>query len=96
MFAGFVVGVAVQLVLTLLGLAIGASSTNLHDSQPAERIPLGTETWTGLSLLISAFMGGLVTSRLSYAPLRSDGMVDNGRGEADQLFLKRYLFYPRS
>ncbi|MCC2643227.1 MAG: conserved rane protein of unknown function [Nitrospira sp.] len=73
-FAGFVVGVSVQMVLTLLGLAIGAWSINLHESQPTQGIPLGTGIWTGLSMLISAFTGGYVTSRLSGASLRSDGM----------------------
>lgn len=72
--AGFVVGVTVQMVLTLLGLAIGAWTIDLHESQPAQGIPLGTGIWTGLSMLISAFAGGFVTSRLSGAPLRSDGM----------------------
>lgn len=40
--AGFVVGVSVQMVLTLLGLAIGAWSVNLNEAQPAQGIPLGT------------------------------------------------------
>ena len=73
-FAGFVVGVSVQMVLTLLGLAFGAWSINLHESQPAQGIPLGSGIWTGISMLISAFIGGYVTSRLSGAPLRSDGI----------------------
>ena len=73
-FAGFVVGVAVQMVLTLLGIAIGAWSINLHDTQTAQGIPLGTGIWTGISMLMSAFIGGYVTSRLSGAPLRSDGL----------------------
>lgn len=73
-FGGFVVGISVQLVLTFLGLAIGAWSINLHESQPAQGVPLGTGIWTGLSMLISAFTGGYVTSRISGAPLRSDGM----------------------
>ncbi len=73
-FAGFVVGVAVQMVLTLLGIAIGAWSINLHETQAAQGIPLGTGIWTGISMLISAFIGGYVTSRLSGAPLRSDGL----------------------
>ena len=68
------VGVSVQMVLTLLGLAFGAWSINLHESQPAQGIPLGSGIWTGISMLISAFIGGYVTSRLSGAPLRSDGM----------------------
>lgn len=62
------------MVLTLLGLAIGAWSVNVHEAQPAQGIPLGTGVWTGLSMLVSAFTGGFVTSRLSGAPLRSDGM----------------------
>lgn len=73
-FAGFVVGVAVQMVLTLLGLAIGAWSIDLHESHTAQGIPLGTGIWTGISMLTSAFIGGYVTSRLSGAPLRSNGI----------------------
>jgi hypothetical protein len=73
-FAGFVVGISVQMVLTLLGLAIGAWSVDLRDSHPAQGIPIGTGIWTGISMLISAFIGGYVTSRLSGAPLRSDGI----------------------
>ncbi len=73
-FAGFVVGLSVQMMLTLLGLAIGAWSIDLRESQPTQGIPLGTGIWTGISMLISAFIGGYVTSRLSGAPLRSDGI----------------------
>lgn len=73
-FAGLVVGIAVQMVLTLLGLAIGAWSIDLRESQPTQGIPLGTGIWTGISMLISAFIGGYVTARLSGAYLRSDGL----------------------
>ena len=73
-FAGLVVGIAVQMVFTLLGLAIGAWSIDLRDVQPAEGIPLGTGIWTGISMLVSAFIGGYVTSRLSGAYLRMDGL----------------------
>lgn len=73
-FAGFVVGIAVQMVLTLLGLAVGAWTIDVHESQTAEGIPLGTGIWTGLSMLVSAFIGGYVTSRLSGVSIRSDGV----------------------
>jgi hypothetical protein len=73
-WAGLVVGMSAQLVLTLLGLAIGASSIDLKDAQPTEGIPLGAGLWTGLSLLLSAFIGGYVTARLSGNSVRSDGM----------------------
>jgi hypothetical protein len=73
-FAGLTVGIAVQMVLTLLGLAIGAWSVDLRDAQPAQGIPLGTGLWAGISMLISAFIGGYVTARLSGAYLRMDGL----------------------
>ena len=73
-WAGLVVGMSSQLVFTLLGLAIGAWSIDLKDAQPGGGIPLGAGLWTGLSLLTSAFIGGYVTSRLSGAYVRSDGM----------------------
>ncbi|HJU04682.1 MAG TPA: hypothetical protein VJ692_05970 [Nitrospiraceae bacterium] len=73
-FAGLVVGISVQMILTLLGLAIGAWSIDLRETNPAQGIPIGTGIWTGISMLISAFVGGYVTARLSGSPLRSDGM----------------------
>ena len=74
-FAGLAVGIAAQIVLTLLGLAVGACA-DLREAHPAQGIPLSTGIWTGVSILISAFIGGYVTSRLSGAYLRSDGMYD--------------------
>jgi hypothetical protein len=73
-WAGLVVGMSTQLLLTLLGLAIGAWSIDLKDAQPAGGIPLGAGLWTGLSLLLSAFIGAYVTARLSGSSARSDGM----------------------
>jgi len=64
-FAGLAVGIAVQMAFTLLGLAIGAWSIDLRDAQPAAGIPLGTGLWGGISMLISAFIGGYAASRLS-------------------------------
>lgn len=72
--AGMVVGLASQMVFTLLGLAIGAWSIDLHESEPARGVSVGTGIWTGLSMLLSAFIGGYVTSRLSGASLRADGL----------------------
>ena len=67
-------GISVQMVLTVLGLAVGAWAIHVHESNPAQGVPLGAGIWTGLSMLVSAFVGGFVTSRLSGTPLRSDGM----------------------
>ncbi|HET9961643.1 MAG TPA: hypothetical protein VFQ34_04875 [Nitrospiraceae bacterium] len=73
-FAGLAVGIATQMALALLGLAIGAWSIDLRDAQPAEGIPLGTGLWAGLSMLLSAFIGGYVASSLSGTSIRRDGL----------------------
>ena len=73
-FAGWAVAMAAQLTLTLLGLAIGAWSIDLEDVEPVGGVPLGTGVWTGFSILVSAFIGGYVTARLSGSVLRHDGV----------------------
>lgn len=72
-FAGWVVGLATQMMLTLLGLAIGAWSIDLRESEGMNGIPLGTGIWTGVSVLVSAFVGGYVAARLAGAYDRMDG-----------------------
>lgn len=72
--AGWAVGLATQLVLTLLGLGIGAWSVDLKEAEPVGGVPMGTGIWTGLSMLIAAFVGGFFTARMSGSPLRSDGL----------------------
>jgi len=72
-FAGWAVGLAVQMVLTLLGLGFGAWAIDLRESNPAEGVPVGAAVWTGLSILIAAFTGGYITSRLAGSTVRSDG-----------------------
>lgn len=73
-FAGWAVGLAVQMVLTLLGLGFGAWAIDLRESDPGAGIPVGAAIWTGMSMLIAAFTGGYLTSRLSGTSIRSDGM----------------------
>jgi hypothetical protein len=73
-FAGWAVGLAVQMTLTLLGLAIGAWAIDVNDAEPTRGIPIGSAVWTGVSLLAAAFAGGYLTARLSGATRQSDGM----------------------
>jgi hypothetical protein len=72
-FAGWAVGLALQMVLMLLGMGFGAWAIDLRESNPAEGLPTGAAIWTGVSMLIAAFAGGYVTSRLSGVFSRSDG-----------------------
>jgi len=73
-FAGWAVGLAVQMVLMLLGLGFGAWAIDFRESNPAEGLPTGAAVWTGVSMLIAAFTGGYLTSRLSGISSRSDGL----------------------
>lgn len=73
-FAGLAVGLAVQMLLTLMGLGFGAWAVDFQESDPAAGFPIGAGIWTGASMLISAFIGGYVTARLAGSYLRSDGM----------------------
>lgn len=73
-FAGLAVGIAAQMAFTLLGLAIGAWSIDLRDARPGAGIPLGTGLWSGISMLVSAFIGGYVASRLSGSSARMGGL----------------------
>jgi hypothetical protein len=72
--SGFVVGMSVQLVLTLLGFAIGAWSIDLREADPAQGIPIGTGIWAAISMLTAAFTGGYVTAYLAGSSLRADGL----------------------
>ena len=73
-FAGWVVGLALQMVLMLLGLGFGAWAIDFRENNPAEGLPTGAAIWTGVSMLIAAFTGGYVTSRLSGISTRRDGL----------------------
>ena len=73
-FGGWAVGLALQTVLTLAGLGFGAWAIDLHDANPAEGIPIGAAVWTGLSMLVSAFVGGYLTARLAGSVERRDGV----------------------
>jgi hypothetical protein len=73
-FAGWVVGLALQMVLMLLGLGFGAWAVDFRENNPAEGLPIGAAIWTGLSMLIAAYTGGYVTSRLSGIYNRSAGL----------------------
>jgi hypothetical protein len=72
-FSGLVVGFAIQLALTLLGMAIGAWSLDLRESNRG--VPIGTGIWTAISMLIAAFTGGYVTAYMSGSWTRRDGML---------------------
>ncbi len=72
--AGVVVGLATYMLLTLLGIAAGLSAVDPQSADPAGSVPVATGIWTGISLLISAFVGGYVAARMSGLARMGDGL----------------------
>ncbi|MES2538223.1 MAG: hypothetical protein V4632_20375 [Pseudomonadota bacterium] len=70
--AGVAVGVSVQLVLTLLGIATGLSAT---DVASGESVGAGPLIWAGFSMLIAALVGGYVAARMSGLRRKADGIL---------------------
>jgi len=70
--AGVVVGISVQMMLTLLGIATGLTAT---DVTQGETLGMGPLLWAGLSMLISAFVGGYVAARMSGLKRKADGVL---------------------
>lgn len=70
--AGVAVGVSVQLVLTLLGIATGLSTTELTRG---ETLGTGPLVWAGFSMLVAAFVGGYVAARMSGLKRKADGVL---------------------
>jgi len=70
--AGVFVGVSVQLVMTLLGIATGLASANLA---AGEAMGIGPLLWAGLSMLVAAFVGGYVAARMSGLKRKADGVL---------------------
>ena len=72
-FAGVVVGIAVQAMLGLLGFAGGLSS--MSGVYSGESASFGPMLWAMVSLLVSAFAGGFFAARFSGSRRRTDGAL---------------------
>lgn len=70
--AGVAVGISVQLVLTLLGIASGLTMTSV---QTGEAPGTGALIWAGASMLVSAVVGAYVAGRMSGLKRKTDGIL---------------------
>lgn len=72
-FAGVVVSLAVQLILNLLGVGVGASTIDplMGDNPSAKTFSIGAGLWWTVSGVIAAFAGGHVAGRLAGKPRES-------------------------
>ncbi len=71
--AGVAVGISVQLVLSMLGLAAGLSSIDVTQSMSIN--PIASMVWGTISLLIAALVGSYVAARLSGLKRKVDGIL---------------------
>lgn len=74
-FAGVVMVIAVQLLLSMLGLGVGLGTVSPAggDTPSATTLGLGAGLWWGISYLIALFVGGYVAARLAGRLLGWDG-----------------------
>ena len=74
--AGAVIAMAIQLLLSSLGLAIGVEAVDpFLDQKPLESVGTVTGIWLGVSALISLLAGGYVAGRFSKSVSRFGGAV---------------------
>lgn len=74
-FAGLVTAVVVQVILSLLGLAIGFGALNFQAAQPFQGVSIGAAIWAIVTVLLSLFAGGLVAGHLAGVLSRFDGAL---------------------
>jgi hypothetical protein len=76
-FAGAIMAMVVQLVLSLIGAGVGLSAADpMHyDTPDASSYGMGAAVWWAVSSVLSLFAGGWVAGHLAGAPGRTDAML---------------------
>lgn len=76
-FAGTLVAISIQLLLTLLGISIGAWAIDpVAGAQGMRGIGMGAGIWALLSFLIALFIGGWVAGRMAGVGSKLDGLLE--------------------
>src|SRR5215467_8333377 len=74
--AGVTTAIAVQLLLNLFGIGVGAATINPHQGQqPGQGLAVGAVIWFVFSSVISLFVGGWIAGRLAGTPNKKDGAL---------------------
>ena len=76
-FAGVVVGLVVQVLLTMLGLGIGVATLDpmTGDSPTASTFSIASGIWYVISGIIAAFAGGYIAARMSGKTVATTGAL---------------------
>jgi hypothetical protein len=74
--AGLVVALVCQILLTMLGVSIGAATINpTQESNPAEGLGVGAGIWWFVTGLVSLFVGAYVAGRVSGVARKKTGAL---------------------
>lgn len=74
-FAGFVVATVLQMVLSILGAAVGLAAFDPGQGDSARGLGIGVLIWFALTAIISMFIGGMTTGHLAGVLTRGDGRL---------------------
>jgi hypothetical protein len=74
--AGLVIAIVTQIVLSVLGLAVGLTVWDPGD--PVRGLGIGAGIWAAVAALIALFAGGVVTGRLAGVLTPGDGALHGG------------------
>jgi hypothetical protein len=75
-WAGVLVALGTLLLLSTLGLAVGIAANTGPGTAAPGTVGTAAAIWSGLSLLISLFLGGMASTRLGRISDRSTGMFE--------------------
>ncbi len=75
-FAGLVIALVTQMLLTVLGLAVGLTAVNPREGAPGAGLGWGAAIWGVVSLLCSLFVGGYVAGHFSGVWRKADGAMN--------------------
>jgi len=92
-FAGVMIVLAVQLLLSMLGLGIGLSTVNPSEggTPNVDSLGIGAAVWWVISYLLALLAGGYVAARLAPSRLTFDGALHGILTWAFALLLTFYL-----
>lgn len=75
-FAGTISGLAIYLVLGLMGLAAGIGAIDpAEEANPVSGVPYGLGVWWVISALVAFFIGGVIAGRLAGFPRSTTGAL---------------------
>jgi hypothetical protein len=88
---GLFIAVATQILLGMLGVAVGLTAVDPRSPNPFAGLGTGAGIWMALSSLLALFLGGFAAAKLNGSIRRSDGMVSGLLTWATSLVLTLWL-----